>query len=344
MNDERYEAAGNVLSDDQIGELLRASGPRADLPSLELAAIRAKTCAAWQNESRHSRSAAKRTWITRIAIAAAVGGALLLVWMLRGRVAAPAPVEIATVEFVSGHVTATRDGARTDLVSRGDRIVEGSTITTEGHAARAALRIASGVELRLDEATKATIVSASEFELTGGVVYFDTGVSAGPGKSNGIVVRTESGIARDIGTRFEVRVPDGARAMVVRVRDGRVSVENNGGRHEVAAEKELVVASNGQVTTREIRGWGAGWEWILATSPRYEIEGRTLSEFLAWVARETGWTVRFSDPAIESRARVIVLHGTIEGTRPDEAPFAVLAGSGLEGKLADGVLEVREAN
>jgi hypothetical protein len=80
----------------------------------------------------------------------------------------------------------------------------------------------------------------------------------------------------------------------------------------------------------------------MAAAPGFEVEGRTLGELLAWVARETGWRVRFAEPELAAAADEIVLHGDFGDLRPDQAAFAVLPGAGLEGVLADGVLVVRQ--
>jgi hypothetical protein len=42
------------------------------------------------------------------------------------------------------------------------------------------------------------------------------------------------------------------------------------------------------------------------------IENRPLAEFVAWVAREHGWQVRFADDALQSRAADIRLHGSLD--------------------------------
>ena len=87
--------------------------------------------------------------------------------------------------------------------------------------------------------------------------------------------------------------------------------------------------------------YGPGWEWVLAAAAGFEVEGRSLEEFLAWVSHETGWQVRFEDPALAASARPIVLHGAIGNLPPDQAPFAVLPGAGLEGKLEGKTLVIR---
>lgn len=341
MNDERYVPSTEFPGDDEIAELIRAAGPRPDLPELELAAIRAKTCEAWEAEVRRSSSGARRVTIYRLAAAAAVGSALLLVWLLRDRTAAPQAIQVATVELVSGAVTARPGDGEISTVSSGERLEAGVTLATDGIGAYAAIRLVGGNGVRLDEQTSATLVSSSEIRLAEGAIYVETGGEVGGDGTKGIEVRTPAGVARDVGTQFEVRVLDSTPAMLVRVRDGKVEVRRDGEHREVGAGFEIVVEESGRIAEREARGWGAEWDWVLAASPGYDIEGRTLAEFLVWVGRETGWTIQFEDAAIESRARGIVLHGTIEETRPDEAPFGVLAGSGLKGVLTDdGVLTV----
>jgi ferric-dicitrate binding protein FerR (iron transport regulator) len=187
------------------------------------------------------------------------------------------------------------------------------------------------------------LVSATEVELEAGAVYVDTGSDPSPGQASGghLVVRTPYGTARDIGTRFLVRLDPEDAPLSVRVRDGRVELERRGALHEAGGGEEMVVRTDGSFVRREAPGHGPAWDWVVATAPAFELEGSTLSELLAWVSRETGWRVRFSEPELAGSADAIVLHGDLNGLRPDQAPFAVLPGAGLEGELDDGVLVVR---
>ena len=64
MNDQRDGFPEGPLRDDELGELIRNAGHRDALPELELAAIRAKTCAAWEREhgATYPWVAAMRDW------------------------------------------------------------------------------------------------------------------------------------------------------------------------------------------------------------------------------------------------------------------------------------------
>jgi len=82
------------------------------------------------------------------------------------------------------------------------------------------------------------------------------------------------------------------------------------------------------------------WNWVLEIAPPLPLEDQTLGVFLAWVSRETGWQVRFAGMhAGEDRAST-VLHGSLEGVRPDEAPAAVLPTCGLTSHLEGNILVV----
>jgi hypothetical protein len=74
------------------------------------------------------------------------------------------------------------------------------------------------------------------------------------------------------------------------------------------------------------------------------LEGETLSDFLVWVSHETGLQVRFGDPQAGKKLDSIVLHGSIEGVRPDQAPAVVLPTCGLTSHLEGNVLVITRLN
>jgi hypothetical protein len=79
---------------------------------------------------------------------------------------------------------------------------------------------------------------------------------------------------------------------------------------------------------------------VLAAAPGLEIEGQTLRSYLDWVARETGWTVSFTDESLERSAATIILYGTIEGLNPEESLSVILPGSGLDYRVENGSLAI----
>lgn len=339
-NDESPDQSGRAADEErQVRELLERAGPRPELPAEDLDAIVAAGRVAWR-ESVGESTVVRQPGRARIAaLAAAVVVALGIGWWWSatrsgeldgdgGRGGAGEPV--------ARYVTVW--DAREPLEGR--TLVAGTAIETGDGTGplprRLALRLRSGIEVRLDAGTRLRLASAAEVELDRGAVYVDTGAGSGT-----LAVRTPFGVARDVGTRFEVRLGDGETPLSVRVRDGSVAVEHGGEIRLAAAGEAIVVRGDGVMERRQAPEYGPAWNWVTATAPRFELEGRTLAQLLEWVSRETGWAVRYDDPGLAAAADDVVLHGSLGDLRPDQAPFAVLPGAGLEGELDEGTLVVR---
>jgi hypothetical protein len=298
-----------------VARLLAEAGPRPPIPPEDLTAITAAAREAWQQTVRQRASLRWRraAWsVVGVAAAALLAVAAGLAWWSGGFSRRP-----AWIEARNGPLQLAEEDGTWRTVPTGKAVSPG--VAT----------------LRLEAGTRVRFGAASTLELAAGAVYFDSSSDANPSH---LVVQTAYGTARDVGTRFEVRL---AEAMVVRVRDGRVAIASHGVSQVAAAGEELVVHDDGSMERREIAVYGPGWEWVLAAAGPFAVEGRTVPELLDWVTRETGWQVRYADEELAAKAREIVLHGRMGTLRPDQAPFVLLAGAGLEGKLQGDTLNIR---
>lgn len=375
MNEHEPTAAGAPpeVDEAEVRRLLERAGPRPAIPPEDLAAITAAARAAWRGEVERRAEGAesaglagrieRRTpavdagealarfqefaetapgrrrrpdWVMPALIAAVLALSVGLVWWLAGRGGAAA--EIVRAESVAGNTWIGGEGIGYFRPLRaGEPIPAGATVhtvtdTADIAAGRASFRLADGTVLRLDAGTVARFVSPAAVALEQGAIYADSGENG-----SGLTVTTPAGTASDVGTRFTVRLIGPRRpALEVRVRDGAVAVERGGQRWLTPAGEELVVSPSGEAQRRPIDPWGPDWDWVLEAAAGYQVEGRTLGELLDWVSRETGWTVRWADPDLAASAREIVLRGAIGRLRPDQAPFVVLPGAGLEGELVEG--------
>jgi ferric-dicitrate binding protein FerR (iron transport regulator) len=201
-----------------------------------------------------------------------------------------------------------------------------------GPDGRAALRTAAGASLRFDRSSRWALPSASRVELAAGSLYADTG------DASGLVVATAIGEARDIGTRFAVRVE--ADSMRVGVRDGAVLVDRGAQRYRAERGVELRVPRAGEPQRGELASFGEAWAWTLEVAPAFELEGSTLADFLDWLEAETGWSVAYDQDAVGEPAERIVLHGSLEGVSPLDAPALVLPGAEVSYRLEGGVLVI----
>jgi hypothetical protein len=228
-------------------------------------------------------------------------------------------------------------------VSWGDReppVIGGGlragTILETGTDGRVAVRLRAGASVRVDIGTSLRIVSAETLLLNRGGVYVDTEGPSEAGAS--VTIRTPLGLVRDVGTQFQVRATAGA--VLVSVREGIARFERNGSAHEAPSGIQISVQQDGSVTRQPVPSSGPEWDWVLSVAPDFELEGSLLGEYLDWVGRETGLRVEYGAPSISSDAMIVVLHGSIEGLRPDETLGAVLSTCSLSHRIRDDSLIV----
>ena len=191
--------------DDHIGRLLRLAGPREAVPADRLRRVKAAAHAEWRQQTRaRSRKIAIGWSLGALAAAALVLVGVRLARRDDGRVESPRH-ELATIDALSGAVrllSSSERAAEPTLFQIGDRIQAGDGVdTTSGGLA--ALRLAGGASVRVDRGTRLRLLSDDTLALDEGTIYVDSGDSRG---ARSLEVRTAVGIARDIGTRFEVRL------------------------------------------------------------------------------------------------------------------------------------------
>ena len=338
----------------EVADLLAEAGPRAQPPTEDLEAVLAAARFAWRRKlaaraqpptrpeppAREGASgrgpvAGRFTRRALAIVGSAIAAAVLVALGLRlsdagdrSRPAGPTVATVATVEVVTGELELRgEDGWRT--VGSGAAIPAGAELRT-GSRGRAALRTSSGASLRADRSTRWSLGAADRIVLATGSLYVDTGAAGG------LVIATPIGEARDVGTRFAVGLEGGE--MRVGVRDGAVMVERGADRFRAEAGVELRVPSRGPPQRLEIATWGEPWSWVAEVAPPFELEGSTLAEFLAWLEAETGWRVEYDQRSVGEPAERIVLHGSLEGVSPHQAPALVLPGAEVSYRLEEGVL------
>ncbi len=331
MNDKhsRSPDVAELSDDDVVAELIRRAGPRARAADYLPAEFKDVAVERWQGVVNRRR---RRIWTRRaatavLAAAAAVGFAAVA---LRLMAPAASGQPLALVERVAGELVG-ETGGRARRLEAGDTVGSGNPLVTNGTGS-VALRLNNGIGVRLDGDTRAILISENRLELERGAIYVD---SSGAPEAAFLDVATALGVARDIGTVYQVRAEgSGVR---VQVRRGRVLVYNDSGRHEADAGTQLTLSTDGGVERSPAVLHGAEWSWIYSASPTFALEGASLADYLNWLGRETGWYVRF---AVEEREALLQtrLHGSLEGVAPEQTPDLVLPGCGLTHRLEGGTI------
>jgi ferric-dicitrate binding protein FerR (iron transport regulator) len=276
----------------------------------------------------------RRRQFTGWAAAAGVAMAAVAVWIARPAYP-PADAVVASVTRVVGEVEQDSGDGRWSALAAPGPLSAGTRLRT-GEGGRIALRLTDGVELRLDSGTLVALEDAAHASLSQGAVYVDSRTESGAAAAAFELV-TPSGKVRHLGTQYQARLAnDGLR---VAVREGRVQVGTPTGAVQGAAGEQLIIRDAGVERTALARN-AADWDWLAGVTPPFTLEGRSVEDFLAWAARETGRVVVFASHEAAERARAVTLSGTVEGLTPDEAVAAVLSTTSLRAEIEAGRIRV----
>jgi ferric-dicitrate binding protein FerR (iron transport regulator) len=247
-----------------------------------------------------------------------------------------APVIVAKLTRLSGAVESGGTAGWLP-VATGQSLTEGQDLVT-GPDGKAALTLRRGMTLRLNTDTRIALADIDRIVVERGEVYLDADSRSSPGTE--LQIASAFGSTRHIGTQYEVQVaPD---EMRVSVREGRVELAGaDAGQIVAAAGEELSINAAGAVQRGEVGKRDPRWNWIADVTPPFAIEDRRLSEFLAWVCRETGRVLDFGSPQAQATAEKIILRGSVAGLSPDAALAAVMATTNLVYIDENGRLTIR---
>ncbi len=321
------------MTEAAIARLLREAGPRPTVPRERSERVRQVVREQWVASVRARR---RRRHLYGFGSLGALAAAAIVILAVRVsfRSDLPSPATPAVAVGVLEAVTGTLRVSETVLaVALGDRVFTGAVLETDRDA-RAALRLSSGPSLRLDMDTRLQVITASAFLLERGAVYVDSGPDTA--ESGALSIETAFGVARDVGTQFEVRLRDGA--MLVRVREGLVELTHEERVHEASAGNEIRLAKDGALDRRSVLPYAPQWAWVTRTAPPFALQGQTLETFLDWVSRERGWTPRFEDARLAAAASTILLEGSVLEVASEAALRTVLPTCGLSHRIENGVL------
>jgi len=296
-----------------------------------MARIRLATEAEWRATVRQS---APRRWVPLAAAASVALMAMAVAWnVFSDGSSALAGEPLATLARAQAPgVVELRSLWRESPVTVGSNLNSGQDLAARGSAL---LALRGGGNLRLAPDSELEVISGNSVRLRRGELYVD--IPPGAHADASFVAVTGAGEFRHVGTQFALAVIDGATRL--RVREGRVAWDSAQGASTVDAGTEVLIDGQ-QVTRRALDPSGDSWTWTAAMAPEVDIEGRPLSEFLDWVARETGRKLLLADEATRRQVAEISMHGSVRGLSPMAALNAVMASTSLRFDLSAGAILV----
>jgi len=308
------------LSEEHIAEILKRVSRR-DKPAAEMSSsIKQSVKTVWQQEvALHAGVRRRNRWL---AIAASVCLAVGAGFLFNTQ---PGGISSTSVAQVVGNIE-YRASAQADWAPIGKTtVLETDAEVRSGIGSYSALTLANGMTLRLDETTAIRLESESQVYLSLGGLYAESDKKLA-GQS--LVVNTEFGAARDIGTEFEVRVsPDYWR---VQVRDGLVNINADEFNTTAQAGERLVIARDQSVEREALSASDTSWQWTHRVHQPIAIEGASLSAYLAWWSDETGRRIVFKNNEDEIAATRTILHGSMNNLTVDDSLEVVLSTTDFE--------------
>ncbi|HET7810095.1 MAG TPA: FecR family protein [Steroidobacteraceae bacterium] len=315
---------------DSVERLVRLAGER-DLPSPGATArARAASEQAWRRMLARPAQRFARGRLVGVGVALAAGMAAAW-WLTRPAIEPALPLEVGRIVALHGGATG-QDRDSDWSVSTDQPVLTGTTLTTEG---RLALSLGGVTSLRLDRQTRLRVDGRDHVTLLAGSLYVDSG---GLNVSSALRIGTPAGEIGHIGTQFQVIVDGGATR--VRVREGRVSVTSGDGAQDLATGDALEVRGAERRVMHGLPTYGEAWAWAASVGAILEIENRPLAEFLAWLAREQGWQLRYASDALQEQAAQVRLHGALDGLDATAMLERVALITGVPLQMRDGVLWV----
>ncbi len=306
---------------DDVGRLIALAGRRPAPDAKMQESVRGAVEQAWNATVAQRNFRRRSLWLSAAATVAAITVGLL--WLGVGREPI-APSDAAT--FVAARGEARIGGVPDhELVVAGSRLPSGTTVRT-GASGFVLLTVAS-VGVRIGPDTTLKLGRPGRVTLSSGRLYAETAAPAAPGPT--FVVATPFGRVSHLGTEFQVVVASGS--MDVSVRSGRVRVaEANGPVNTLTRGEGVEVVRGGTVRRIAVTPYGASWSWVDTLEPDFPIDGRSLADFLAWYARETGLRLVLLGGRTAAAVGHTTLSGSIAGLTPNQALAAVMATTGFE--------------
>ena len=306
-DEENRETDTGIHADDTVEKLMNLAGPRAGIPTDLEQRVHENVRYAWRNST--SKKSSMR-WIVPAAMAATV----LLVVAFNFRTPEVILQPLGQIAYV-----ASGNNATIAKYSVGDSLYAGDSMET-GADYGLSVSLAGDISLRIAANTSVRFDQADEFTLIHGQMYADSGERIY--RERQITIHTAAGSATDIGTQFAVAYDN--QQFSVAVREGRVDVSGDRPSVTAMAGDRLLIQPGNDVVVDQVNPYDASWDWATSLAPGFDIEDRSLLDFLKWASRETGKELVFSSDDVRMAAMRTELFGSVANFTPTEAIEAVL--------------------
>jgi len=324
-------------ADEIFSSLLGQASPRQKAPEAEEREIRRAVHREWRSVTGKRR--ARHRLISLAVAAVLVLAVTTLINVSRLAETSMEFQQLAKIERRSGEIIVLDAATDTwrQLALGEDAISAGQTIET-GSGARMAVSWNAGGLLRVDENTRVALTANDQVQLVSGRLHYDSqSLYSNQQPLINLLIETPYGTVRHMGTQFMTDLTDGA--LSVSVREGEVAISGDGMETLALAGEQVIISESGIEVRQTISPYADEWKWAQEIAPPYELDGRSMDEFLQWISRESGYHIEYESESARSLAEETILHGKID-LPPMQALEVMLRTSDLVYELHGGVILV----
>ncbi len=323
-----------IRGSDAIEALLQKAAPRPAPPSEDEQVVRDAVAAEWKAVTGKVKM---RQRMVQFAIAATVLLGVAISFNAL-QVSNVQPIQVATIERNQGAIYLVGEQSLMQEASDLSSVYVGQIIET-GNDAAISLTWGNGGSLRIDKNTRIEFIDTETVYLRTGQIYFDSqSATMAAITGSGLEIETDHGLVKHLGTQYMTTVD--ARDLIVRVREGEVSVDGAYIEQKIAvAGQQMTISGGAAPSILDIDGFGETWAWAEEMAPVVDMNGKSPHEFLERISRELGLKHEYESEAAKSAALVGEFVGTMDMDPRSELKHR-MAGEGLSYRIDGGTIYV----
>jgi len=240
---------------------------------------------------------------------------------------------------IQGQIQISQDNSNWQNLDNDKTISPGDYLKTKKNN-RLMVSLFNGNEFRVDENTHFMVESNNHLKLISGQIYVDSDSTGGHHK---LTIETPLGKVNHIGTQYSVSFIE--EQLQVGVRDGLVLVSSDSiSQAELSKGRNLVLNVEGQAIYSDIESYDPLWQWTQKITGGFAIQGQSLSDYLQWVSRETGYPIKWQSDNVRNKASSIKLSGSIIGILPLDSLDVIIPTTRLKYSLDDNKIYIHDEN
>ena len=219
---------------------------------------------------------------------------------------------------ISGQIETSKDQKHWSFLKSDSAIVAGEYIRTHPNN-RILVELTNGNVFKLDENSLVQLIDEEKIVLIDGQIYVETNENI---SNNKLLISTKLGSIDHIGTQYSVKVE--ADSINISVREGAVFIQSEDLNKEIEHGFEVSLNKNGNYQQSAIDAFDSKWHWTQKIINEYNIQGKTISQYLKWISDKTGYPIVWDSNESKDLSTKVRLSGSIKGLTPIESLEVIL--------------------